>query len=276
MWQRVCVWTCSVVRVGLPTAHVTHHKDHDSNISSLSASSDSNFSLFSAVQSDPVLQTRKYWSCPGLCNKRIKWLWEVNETKTAFHVRSHQDKSSSWPSWCHSESLLLDNIIWRSANTVDSTLSAGRKPVSQHTIGPNPSVPMSTTTLRHVLLQYRTHVDWLSTCEHLIVLHSCSQTAVLSVSDVSGSAWTLLVVYMNNYINLYLFNVIFCKQFLFILGNRCIISNRAQPPGRYTWGIHCCLVLKLSHSQHFQKTWPKCSEATVVVTWWMVNGLILI
>lgn len=91
-----------------------------------------------------------------------------------------QNKSSSWPSWWHSESLLLDNISnWRWANTADFTLSAGRKPVSQHTIGPNPSVPMSTTTLRHVLLQYRTHVSWLSTCEHLIVLHSCSQTAVL-------------------------------------------------------------------------------------------------
>lgn len=47
VWQRVCVWTCSglhpvpVVRVGLPTAHVTHHKDRDSNISSLSGSSES-------------------------------------------------------------------------------------------------------------------------------------------------------------------------------------------------------------------------------------------
>lgn len=130
------------------------------------------------------------------------------------------NKCSSWPSWWHSESLLLENISnWRWANTADFTLSAGRKPVSQHTISPNPSVPMSTTTLRHVLLQYRTHVSRLSTCEHLIVLHSCWAPAAVKppscggipVSDVSGSAWTLLVVYMNNYINLYLFNVNFCK-----------------------------------------------------------------
>lgn len=142
-----------------------------------------------------------------------------NQNSFSCQVVPHQNKCSSWPSWWHSESLLLENISnWRWANTADFTLSAGRKPVSQHTISPNPSVPMS-TTLRHVLLQYRTHVSRLSTCEHLIVLHSCWAPAAVKppscggipVSDVSGSAWTLLVVYMNNYINLYLFNVNFCK-----------------------------------------------------------------